>query len=646
MNPVGAPRTEIDIVDASVLISTGLKGITGFLIEAERGEVGVPQFVGSIEDYRELYGNRISNNDGPLLVERYLQKGGGGAVIVRAAKYINPADKNTLTGSLAAVNVTQTTASAAGAAFTTEATAQAVGTAGTVTVVASLPGQPDRVLANAVPVATVDTLADIADAVASAINLGTGTHEFVATNPGSPSADLVITAPSSWGAWGNQVRIRIITTSTVAFSSFGGNLSGGVDATVNTGTLDAEAKNIGAAWNGATITFVNSANNDINQYDVLLELPGSTVPSEAYTGFPKLASDTAFAGKVQDMLNRSKIISDFIAHSTFVIQPGTHTFAGGANSAIMSPNDYVGDATAQTNLHAFDEVTDITKICIPGVADPVLSKSLADWVDAREDVIGLHTTPVGLDANAVVEYRRGTGSYNHLPINSWRNFMFGGGLKITDPDDVNNPSPKEISEIGDVAGLISRKDNRNSEWFSFAGTERGVLTNILGVVVNVGSPAKRLQADLWDTYGINPVIMDPAKRVYINGNSTLWMEPTLLKKAEVAELLIFMYRSLQVLIPRNFNPNDSQTWKAIYRRVQPFMEAIKTGRGIWDYRYEGDQDIVDVSQAKVNKPADIDAGMYKFKLFIAPKVAMKYVGATIVVTNSGIAFENVVGDLL
>ena len=67
--------------------------------------------------------------------------------------------------------------------------------------------------------------------------------------------------------------------------------------------------------------------------------------------------------------------------------------------------------------------------------------------------------------------------------------------------------------------------------------------------------------------------------------------------------------------------------------------ALKDQRAIWDYTYLGDQDIENISEATINKPENIDAGIYKFIVGLKPKVGMKYVYVQIAVANSGVSFE-------
>ena len=168
---------------------------------------------------------------------------------------------------------------------------------------------------------------------------------------------------------------------------------------------------------------------------------------------------------------------------------------------------------------------------------------------------------------------------------------------------------------------------------------------MLGVDYNLGSAARATEFDQVSNRGINAVIDDPDFGVVIWDNVTLWKEPTLLKHSNIADLLVYLNRELAPLIKSElFEPNDIETWKAIYRKVRPLLELIKERRGIWDYLYQGDQLIDDIADAQVNTPNNIDAGQYVFNLFIKPKAALKYIGIKVVVANSGVSFEEIINE--
>lgn len=504
MNLTGQAKTDIQIVDLSVIYNTGLKGIVGVLGVTERGPVNKPTLIGSWLQYTRIFGGLIEDDDFPLLCRRALESGAK-LKITRIAHYADITDATTIDGVIASFS-------------------------------------------------------------APAINV-----EAV-----------------SFGTWGNSLSITI------------------------------------------------TDNDDLipNSVNVDIELAGSGIV-ENYT-IDKDASQGVINSTI---VNASSLIGAFTVASADSIPITAKTaFTLGDNPAAYTDNDYIGDVTTVTGIHTFDEESDITKICIPAKAVPVIDTALITYADMRKDIIAVIRTPVGLSGTKAVEYRLGKGIYSHQPFDSWRAIMTTGGLVINHPD---TGEVIEISEIGDVLGSMSRRDNEYAEWFAFSGPKRGRIQNTLGVVYNLGSSARQLEADNVDVNGINAIIEHPSFGVVAWGNSTLQRANTLLKHANVAELLVFLTRELRPIIQSElFEPNDISTWKTIHRKVTPILDQLVEQRGIFRYLYQGDQDIDDVRDAQVNSTEDIDAGRYTFHLFIAPTVALKYLGVKVIVTNSGVDFES------
>lgn len=633
----GAANVDVQIVDFSVLLNTAVKGKTGYLGVTQRGVPSQIYDIGSWDEYQIKLGGLVDGNPFPLYCKRALEAGGR-LKVVPAGKYTNPTDKTTLSGVKAALTVAQTTAAAVGSTATIEAAANATA-AGTVTVIAKIPGASDVVLADSVAVTSGDTPTVIAAALETAIDAGTGTHGFSSDDASPP--ELVITAPTSYGAWGRNIQIQVVVTGGVTFNNYLVQMSGGADALSNADAVfTAKAK--GTAYNNVTVAATFAASGSQSHYDLTVSISDNTAPTETYRDIPRDGDNAGMAAKLAQIVAASELLSAITIDADFTFQPFSTALSGGTNGDALTATDYAGNSTQKTNLYAFDDDMEITKIAIPDVTDGTLAKTLADYCDARKDIIGLHRTPISVSPDVVLEYRKGSGAYDHVPINSWRNLMFAGGLRVTNPLD---NLPIDISEIGDVTGIIARKDNTVGEWFAFAGDKRGVVRNALGVLTNVGTGAYRAKADDYDRNGIIPVIQDANKNIKVWGNATLYQESSLLQKAEVAELIVFLYRSLNQLIPRElWEPNDPQTWKAIYRRVAPFIIFLANNRALWnkpedvDLWYQGDQNAQTINDIVVNTPEGIDAGQYKFRLFLQPKVALKYVIVPVIITNSGVDF--------
>lgn len=433
---------------------------------------------------------------------------------------------------------------------------------------------------------------------------------------------------------GGRLRVnRIVhyTDITNPATEAGVKATGIIDGDPNFATFAAASQ--GTWANGKLkVTTTVASSGLANKVDIKVELAGYDDLLQTVRDVPE-APTTDEKTALNAVLNLVKL-------STFTtkIPVGTITLSSGtlSNSAVVN-SDYIGSDVSGLGLRAFDAFNDIVRIAVPAKAVSPIDIALAAYADLREDVIAITRTPLGLTGPQVLEYRNGTVSGDtHAPIDTWRAFMFTGGLRINHPI---TQSPIEIPEIGAMLGIMATKDNNTREWFSFSGPKRGIIKGVLGVVYNFFTPARKAAADLVDAAGVNVIIEHPNYGVVSWGNSTLQRANTLLKKAEVAELLMALTRTLKPIVEFDtFDVNDIETWKQKYRRIKPVLDALVDDRAIWKYLYEGDQDIDDISEAQVNSPANIDAGAYQAILWIAPKVAQKYQKFIINVTNSSVDF--------
>jgi len=413
-----------------------------------------------------------------------------------------------------------------------------------------------------------------------------------------------------------------------------------------TGTLidGADRAVINAVWTGEagnkiTVTTVDAANGVPDQVDMVIEVAGFAGEVDLTQRVYNIPSAPTAEEKSQ--LNAGlKLIQ--LGAITNLIPVATITLAGGARDITdIVSQDYIGDAASSTGLHSFDNFPDIRYVAVPEKAMPAIDIAISEYVTLRKGTFGVVRTPVGIDGVTATDYRYGRGVYSHQAIDNWRMLMTFGGLKAVHPRTLEL---EEITEIADMLALFTRKDSNNYEWITFAGPKRGKITNAQDVVYNLYSPARSLEAAQVDMAGINPVINHEAFGVVAWGNGTLHMADDLLKHANVAALVLLLEKDLPRIIQTElFEPNDIETWKGIYLRVKPYMEDIESNRGVWKWKYEGDQDIDNISEATVNEPANIDVGGYKFRLWIAPKVGMKYIGIEIGVTNSNVEFNLIQG---
>lgn len=311
-----------------------------------------------------------------------------------------------------------------------------------------------------------------------------------------------------------------------------------------------------------------------------------------------------------------------------------------SENSLISNVDYAGSALAGTGIHAITPFTGIEKIACPTRRNKTIDDALAAFVTARKDkMMALISTPIGLGADDVIAYRMGTEDtpWEGSKIDSYKVAMFTGGWKITHP---KTGAPVEIPELVPIAAIVTKRTTQYPFWFSLAGARRGKVPYGLGVAYNFGAPGRELQWDRISGAGVNAMIKHETHGIVLYDNNTLHVAPGFLQKFEVAELVLFIIDAIKPAIDyERFEVSDPETWKFIYQGVKGVMDEVKRKRGVWDYRYEGDQNAKKPADFTVNTGSDIDAGRYNFILWLKPKVAMKWIGVRIGLVGSTIDFE-------
>lgn len=624
----GLARVDVDVVDLSALINTGLKGVAGVIGITERGVIGKPILIGSWLEFVREFGGLRPDTQFPLLCRRALEAGTK-LYVSRVGAYTDLTNKNSLQGTKAEHTKTATVGGAvqAGASFTV--------------VTAGETGSTWSLIINGV---TVKTYTQAASATPMIIATGLSTGLSGGYTVTGSTATRAIAAPTGTGASYNGYNVMLIN------SGVGGtgtattvNFAGGADAIATAGAITFIAKSEGDWANSLGITIENSVNGNANTVDITVDYPAYPDLVQTYRNFPK----TGYGAKDINQFNaQMKLVDIKAGFPTGQVPVGTTTnpVAGVYNIGLLSVAHYIGDPIGQTGIHSFDDVKDIVRIAVPELANPVMDAKLINYVDTRKDIMAVLRTPLELDGRGMVDYREGTGAYPHGVFNTWRAVMITGDLEVTNPYD---NAPIKISAIGDALGAMSRTDNKTYEWFAFSGSKRGGIANTNGIGYNLGSSARREEADNVVNRGLIPAINHESFGAVFWGNRTLWKQDTLLRYYNVACLVLFLQRALKPLAQSElFDPNDVVTWKTIYRKVKPLLDYIKDNRGVWDYLYQGDQDIDKITDAVVNRPETIDNGEYCVNIWLQPKVALEYIGFKLALTNSGVDFSELIGEPL
>ena len=187
---------------------------------------------------------------------------------------------------------------------------------------------------------------------------------------------------------------------------------------------------------------------------------------------------------------------------------------------------------------------------------------------------------------------------------------------------------------GDIAGLCVRTDITNFPWFSPAGTARGAILNSVKLTYN---PSKS-QRDLLYSNRINPVIFSPGSGIILFGDKTALGRSSAFDRINVRRLFLYLENAISSAAKDQlFEFNDEITRTNFVNIVEPFLRDVQAKRGITDY--------VVICDETNNTASVIDNNEFVADIFIKPARSINFIGLTFVATRTGVAFEEVIGNV-
>jgi hypothetical protein len=187
---------------------------------------------------------------------------------------------------------------------------------------------------------------------------------------------------------------------------------------------------------------------------------------------------------------------------------------------------------------------------------------------------------------------------------------------------------------GDIAGTCARNDINQFPWFSPAGTARGSILNAVKLAYNPG----KVQRDKLYSARVNPVISSPGAGIILFGDKTAFGKSSTFDRINVRRLFIYLERAIAAAAKDQlFEFNDEITRTNFVNIVEPFLRDVQSKRGIFDY--------VVVCDETNNTAAVIDNNEFIADIYIKPARSINFIGLTFIATRTGIAFEEVIGNV-
>ena len=186
---------------------------------------------------------------------------------------------------------------------------------------------------------------------------------------------------------------------------------------------------------------------------------------------------------------------------------------------------------------------------------------------------------------------------------------------------------------GDIAGLTAQTDRTRAPWFSPAGFSRGIIRNVVKLAWN---PDEVDRGELYKL-NVNPVSDIRGRGTVLLGDRTLGQAP--FNKINVRRLFIVVEQTVtQASKDLLFEFNDEFTRAQFVALVEPFLRRIQGERGIIKFEVVADE--------SVNTPQVVGLSQFVGQIYIQPAESINFIRLDFVNVQSGISFDEVVGNVI
>ena len=193
-----------------------------------------------------------------------------------------------------------------------------------------------------------------------------------------------------------------------------------------------------------------------------------------------------------------------------------------------------------------------------------------------------------------------------------------------------NDVARWVNIAGDCAGLRAQTNVSHASWWASAGLERGQLRNVTKLAFIPNND----QRDTLYKNSVNPITEFPGLGNVVWGQKTLQRMASSFDRINVRCLFNTLERSMSKMSKYQvFEFNDDFTRNRILSMMNPFLESVKSGRGIADYRV--------ICDRTNNTPDIISRNQMMIDILIKPNYVAEFI--TLRFFNLGVNdFESVV----
>ena len=534
----------------------------------KRGPINTPVRVTSLEQFIRRFGTFTVNGYVAYAARDFFNNGGETLVVNRIAHYTDPSDKATLTALKSAITIPDSTGVRATYTTGTPAsngiiwTAKDTGTAGndiTITLAVSGASTPlgVTVVSKAITVAVATTSESAASStvadIRAAISLSTAASALVTT---AASGTGVVAASSVHNLAGGVTAGSALKFTAIDEGVWGDNLS----VVIGSGTAATQFN--ATVYNGASVvsryTNCSTDSTDARYIETLVNGVSTDLTVEDKTTQPATASNRPLNG-------------------TYALTAGSDGLTNLADA------DYTGDAALRTGLYALDAIADLNILAIPGVTSGGVLTDVVAYAESSKRAYPVLDSPLGLTPAEYLQFRAGQGEYTHTGFDTSFGALYWPWGEITDP--LTNLA-KNVPPSGAVMGCMARTDTKEQVWTAAAGPDNGRIFGWTGLEYY----CSKLERDTLYPAGLNCIAVFESGAPEIVGCKTLQSAATATDRIPCRRTMMYLENAIGIASRIvTSKPSTPKTWAMLRRLVEPFLEGVKNGGGIIDYRFQCDE---------------------------------------------------------
>lgn len=365
-------------------------------------------------------------------------------------------------------------------------------------------------------------------------------------------------------------------------------------------------------------TEVDSYNNSMF-IEKVINRQSNCVYVKCNTSIPATVTNTV--NKYDDFGNELQttetVISPNVGSYTLVCDPNdnyvgnTLSFSCASDSPIQSD-----DLLNAYNVFSNKDELDVDIVIANELDDGLSAKNLAE---SRADCIAFMGIPysdndIGIltvgkkstdSTTNSIKYRNKI-NYNSMFVSLVANYKY--------QYDRYNDTYRWLNLAGDIAGLRAQTSENYDAWWASAGLNRGQIKNVQKLAY---IPNKTQQGTLYNN-GINPVVAFSGDGTVLWGQKTMLTKSSSFDRVNVRGLFNVIERALAKMSRYQVMEfNDTFTRNNVVAKISPYLETIKSGRGIADYKV-----VCDTSN---NTPDIISRNQLIVDVYIKPNYVAEFI---------------------